>query len=132
LHAKNAALRFAEIFLELLAKNNRDEEFKQIWEELPDDYKEKILEIRKERKEAEELPMSIPYGIEDLSIEGRAKFLYKYFKDVIPKLSDEKIDLLVQILRERGILTDKVEEAFLNLHEKMKKEGSELTTSGIK
>jgi hypothetical protein len=132
LHAKNAALRFAEVFLELLAKNNRDEEFKQIWEELPDDYKEKIFDIRKERKEAEELPISIPYGIEDLSVEERAKFLYKYFKDVIPKLSDEKIDLLVQILRERKILTDKVEEEFLNLHERMKKEGSELTTSGIK
>jgi curved DNA-binding protein CbpA len=66
----------------------------------------------------EVLPAGIPEDIKNWQPEKRAEFLYGYFKDIIPKLSDREIDLLSQILRRRGILTDEVEKLLI---EKIKK-----------
>jgi hypothetical protein len=66
----------------------------------------------------EVLPAGIPEDIKNWQPEKRAEFLDGYFKDVIPKLSDEEITLLSQILRRKGILTDEVEKLLI---EKIKK-----------
>jgi len=68
----------------------------------------------------EVLPAGIPEDIKNWPPEKRVEFLDGYFKDVIPKLSDEEITLLSQILRRKGILTDEVEKLLIEKRKKNK------------
>jgi hypothetical protein len=108
-----------QLFLEQLANEDREQEFREVVSKIPKEYKKDILRIRDERKTKKELPVSIPYDVSHWSPRERAELLYKYFTDLAEKgISNEDFKKIQRVLRERGVLTKSVADILRSLMEK--------------
>ena len=107
---KRAAAYFIASFIPELYKNLPEEEINRIVTDIPEDLHDMAYEIALRRKELRETPIQIPEAIKTWSTEKRAEFLLTYLEEMGKILEGEVFDVLIEELRDRGIMTEKVEE----------------------
>jgi len=107
---KRAAAYFMASFIPELYKHLPEEEINRILADIPEDLHDMAYEIALRRKELRETPIQIPEAIKEWSAEKRAEFLLTYLEEMGKILEGEVFDALIEELRDRGIMTEKVEE----------------------
>jgi len=107
---KKAAAYFIASFIPELYKYLPEEEINKIVADIPEDLHDEAYDIAERRKVLREMPVQIPIAIKEWPAEKRAEFLLTYLEEMGKILEGEIFDDLIEELRERGIMTEKVEE----------------------